>query len=106
MARIPMVTRSFKVTKVNVLCLDVIKAEPFNQLVVLPTTYKDTDKLMKAVRKEVDNDNVKAVHIVDTTVEDVMYGMTEQEFINHARLLDPTTRKSIENETNNEAENN
>ena len=41
MARVPMVTRTIVATKVNVMCLDVQKGEPFNKSVTVPRTYKD-----------------------------------------------------------------
>lgn len=98
MARKPMVTRTITTTKVNVLCLDVQSAEPFNQSVSLPRTYKDEKKLLKKVEEIVNTDAVKAVHIVGKTEIETLYGMTEQDFINNAMILDPTTRKEVESD--------
>ena len=98
MARKPMVTRTITTTKVNVLCLDVESAEPFNKVVTLPRTYKDSKKLLKAIEELVNNDSVKAVHVVDKEEIETLYGMTEQDFITNARVLDPVTRKEIETE--------
>lgn len=99
MARKPMVTRTIVTTKVNVLCLDINSAEPFNKVVTLPRTYKDDKKLLKKVEEVVNTDVVKAVHIVDKEEVETLYGMTEQDFITNATILDPTTRKEIEAET-------
>lgn len=99
MARKPMVTRTIVTTKVNVLCLDINSAEPFNKVVTLPRTYKDEKKLLKKVEEDVNTDEVKAVHIVDKEELETLYGMTEQDFITNATILDPTTRKEIEAET-------
>lgn len=99
MARKPMVTRTIVTTKVNVLCLDINSAEPFNKVVTLPRTYKDEKKLLKKVEEVVNNDEVKAVHIVDKEEVETLYGMTEQDFITNAVILDPTTRKELETET-------
>lgn len=96
MARLPMVTRTIKTTQVNVMCLDVTKAEPFNKDVVLPRTYTDDNKLMKKIHELVDTDDVKAVHIVKKEEIETMYGMSEQDFINSAKVLDPQTRKAVE----------
>ena len=93
MARKPMVTRTIITTKVNVLCLDVNSAEPFNETVTLPRTYKDDKKLLKSVEEVINTDTVKAVHIVDKKEIETLYGMTEQDFINNAKVLDPETRK-------------
>ena len=89
MARAPMVTRTIQTTEVNVLCLDINKGEPFNQKVVLPRTYKDEKHMLKAVEKVIDSDSVKAVHIVDSTVNETLYGMSEQDFITFAKVLPP-----------------
>lgn len=99
MARKPMVTRTIVTTKVNVLCLDINSAEPFNKVVTLPRTYKDEKKLLKKVEEVVNTDEVKAVHIVDKEELETLYGMTEQDFITNATILGPTTRKEIEAET-------
>ena len=94
-----MVTRTIVTTKVNVLCLDIQSAEPFNKVVTLPRTYKDEKKLLKKVEEVVNTDDVKAVHIVDKEEVETLYGMTEQNFITNALILDPATRKEIEAET-------
>ena len=99
MARKPMVTRTIITTKVNVLCLNVQDAEPFNQVVTLPRIYKDEKKLLKKVEEVVNTDDVKAVHVVDKEEVETLYGMTEQDFITNATVLDPATRKEIEAET-------
>lgn len=96
MARIPMVTRTITTTKVSVLCLDVQTVEPFNKEVILPRTFKDDKKLFKKVEELVNNDDVKAVHIVAKEEVETLYGMSEQEFIENAKVLDPETRQQIE----------
>ena len=83
----PMVTRTILTTEVTVLCLDLIKAEPFNKTVTLPRTYKDEKAMMKKVSAIIDNDEVKAVHVVDTKVNETLYGMTEEQFISMAEIL-------------------
>lgn len=98
MARKPMVTRTIVTTKVNVLCLDINSAEPFNKDVTLPRTYKDEKKLLKKVEEVVNTDEVKAVHIVDKEEVETLYGMTEQDFITNSTILDPATRKELDAE--------
>ena len=97
MARKPMITRTIITTKVNVLCIDIQSAEPFNKVVTLPRTYKDDKKLLKKVEEVVNTDDVKAVHIVDKGEIETLYGMTEQEFIEHAKVL--PSRTTTENVT-------
>ena len=87
MARTPMITRTIQTTKANVLCLNIVEGEPFNQVVALPRTYKDEKSLMKQVELAINTDSVKAVHVVDTKVEEALYGMPEADFIAVAKLL-------------------
>ena len=89
MARTPQVTRTIQTTKVNVLCLNIKEGNPFNQTVVLPRTYKDDNHMLKAVEKAINTESVKAVHIVDSVVEETLYGMSEQKFIELAEVLPP-----------------
>ena len=89
MGRIPMVTRTITTTEVNVMCLDVQAGEPFNQVVTVPRTYKNNEELLKKVKPLIETDTVKAVHIVDTNEIETLYGMTEQEFIQYAKVLPP-----------------
>ena len=93
MARAPQVTRTIQTTEVNVLCLDINKGEPFNEKVVLPRTYKDEKHMLKAVEKVMNSDTVKAVHIVDSTVKETLYGMTEADFIANAVILPARSNK-------------
>lgn len=104
MARKPMVTRTITTTKANVLCMDIKSAEPFNKVITLPRTYKDDKTLMKRVREVVETDSIKAVHIVDKEEIETLYGMTEQEFIEKAVVLDPETRKALESDVEPEDE--
>ena len=96
MARKPMVTRTIITTKVNAMCVNLESTEVFNKEVTLPRTYKDEKKLLKAVENVVNNDTEKAVQIVDSSEVETLYGMTEQDFIDSATVLDPKTRKELE----------
>lgn len=93
MARVPMVTRTIVATKVNVLCLNIEAAEPFNKDVTLSGTFKDSKSLMKAVEKVVNSDTEKAVHVVATEEVETLYGMAEQKFIELAEVLPPRGKK-------------
>lgn len=89
MARTPMVTRTIQTTRANVLCLNIVEGEPFNKVVTLPRTYKDENAMLKVISKMVDNDEVKAVHVVASYVEETLYGMSEQRFIDLAQVMPP-----------------
>lgn len=90
-----MVTRTIESTRVNALCLDIKTAEPMNKEFNLSGTYKDESKLLKAVQKAFDTDDLKVVHIVDSEVVNTLYGMYENDFLANAMELDPETRKPI-----------
>ena len=94
MARTPMITRTIQTTKANVLCLNIVEGEPFNKIITLPRTYKDEKSLMKQVELAINTDTVKAVHVVDTMVEETLYGMPEADFIAIAK---PMPRKESTN---------
>ena len=98
MARVPMVTRTIITTKVNVMCLDIETGEPFNKTVVVPRTYKDDEKLLKKVKEVLETETLKPVHIVDKEEIETLYGMKEQDFIEHAEVL-PSRTSSEENVT-------
>lgn len=96
MARVPMVTRTIVSTVVNVMCLDVQAGEPLNLSVKVPRTYKDDETLLKVVKPLVETETIKAVHIVDKSEVETLYGMTEQEFIEKAKVLPPRNAQSTE----------
>ncbi len=87
--RKPMVTRTIQTTEVNVLCIDLIKSEPFNKEITLPRTYKDEKSMLKKASEMIDSDTVKAVHIVYSDVKETLYGMSEEDFIAAAKVLPP-----------------
>lgn len=89
MARAPQVTRTIQTTNCNVMCLDITAGEPCNKEVVLPRTYKDEQAMLKAAKKVVETNTLKAVHIVSSNVQETLYGMSEQDFIAHATILPP-----------------
>lgn len=99
MARVPMVTRTIVATKANVMCLDVKAGEPCNKVVTVPRTYKDDEALMKKVRPLIETDILKAVHIVHKEEIETLYGMTEQEFIQYAKVLPSRNGANSDEET-------
>lgn len=89
-----MVTRTIITTKVNVLCLDIEAGEQCNNSVVVPRTYKNDEKLLKKVKEVLETETLKPLYIVDKEEFETLYGMTEQEFIGHAKIL-PTRPRHI-----------
>lgn len=103
MARAPQVTRTIQTTHASVLCMDIENREPCNKDVILPRTYKDDKALLKAVKKAIETDTLKAVQVVSSNVQETLYGMSEQDFIAHATIL-PPRKDYTNNEENNAAE--
>lgn len=95
MARKPMVTRTISTTKVSVMCLNITTGEPSTEVFTLPRVFTEEKKIIKAVQENL-ADDMKAVHVTASEVVETLYGMTEQEFINNAKVLDPETRKMLE----------
>ena len=93
-----MVTRTIKSTKVNALCLNLISAEPFNEVFNLAGTYKDNAKIKKELEKTYNNDEHIIAHIVEVSEVETLYGMTEQKFIENAEILPPRKQGNQENQ--------
>ena len=95
MARKRMVTRTILTTRATVLCMDTESLKSEYKDVILPRTYKDEEKLFKAVKNAIDTDTYKAVKIEETSSVETLYGMDEQDFIDNAKILDPNTRREM-----------
>ena len=94
MARVPIVSRTITTTKVTAMCVNITDGETETKVITVPRTYKDEKKLLKVAKELAETDELKVVHIVDTEVEETLYGMTEAEFIEHAQVLPPRGTKS------------
>ena len=93
MARTPQVTRTIQTTKVIALCLDIEAQRPYDKEVILSGTFKDEKAIMKALANLVNDDTNKVVHVKSAEVQETLYGMSEQEFISHAKVLPPRPTK-------------
>lgn len=86
MARKRMVTRTIEQTTAKVMTLNVVTAE----VAITPYTISGEltgDALLKALQDTYQTDTVKLVHVLELTVESVLYGMEEEEFIKLAKVL-------------------
>lgn len=95
MAKPAMVTRTIESTEVTVLGLDLELGECMQKDTILPGTYKDDAKLLKAAQAALDTDTYKVVSVVRSEVKEQVYGMTEADFIAMGTVLDPKTRKPM-----------
>lgn len=89
MARVPQVTRTIQTTKVVALCAKIKEGKVDTITLSLPRTFKDDKALLKAAQNAVTDENIKVVAIQSATVEETLYGMSEQKFIELADILPP-----------------
>lgn len=97
MARKPMVTRTVRTTKVTFLCVNTVEEKIETKVVEVTRTYSDDKKLLKAVKEVITDENIIPVKIIKTEIVESLFGMTEQEFVEHAQILPPRgTKEEIE----------
>lgn len=96
MARQRMVTRTVKVQVFNCLCMNTVLCEPFNKEVRTGQVFTSDKKRDEYLRKAIDTDTEKFVTLVDTQINDVLYGMPEDKFIAGADVLPARPIKTSE----------
>lgn len=95
MARKYPFTRTISKQNVSAFVFDKETAKPMNIPVTIAPPIDDPEHLANAVRKKVETDNIKFIEIADVTLDEQVYGITLDDFMAHAVLLDPTTRKAL-----------
>lgn len=88
MARERMVTRTVTQTTAKIMCLNVTTAEVTINEYTIGGTYTESD-LIKKCKSLFETDEFKLVHIESTKVEEILLGMTEEDFIRYATVLPP-----------------
>lgn len=83
-----MVTRTVTQTTAKVMCLNVTIAEATINEYTIGGTYTESD-LLKKCKKLFETDEFKVVHIESSKVEEILLGMTEEDFIRYATVLSP-----------------
>lgn len=81
-----MVTRTIEQTTAKVMTLNIDTAE----VTITPYTISGEltgDALLKALQDTYQTDTMKLVHVLESTVESVLYGMEEEEFFKLAKVL-------------------
>lgn len=106
MARAPQVTRTIKTTHATLMCVDTETAEVFNRDVVLPRTFDDENAILKAAKKYHETGTHKVVAVVASSVTETLYGMSEADFIAHAKPLPPRTGTTEESNGDNTEDSN
>lgn len=98
MARIPMVTRTIKETVASVMYVNVETAKVDYCDYRLAGTFDNNEALMKTLKKLYENDTIKLVNIINVDTVENLYGMTEAEFMEYAKVLPPRTAGNTESE--------
>lgn len=94
MARERMVTRTVELTVAEVMTLNTATAEVATVTYKVGGTFKDTNAVLKAVKKLHETDTFKCVAVQSVSTEEVLYGMPEAEFIKLAKVLPPRSNKA------------
>lgn len=92
MARKRMVTRTVMQTTAEVMTLDVKTVEVHFIETTIGGVYT-TEALMKKLKKMYETEELKLVHIERHETEEVLLGMTEENFIKYAKVLPPRSTK-------------
>ena len=100
MARQYPFSRTITTQTVTALVFDKETAEASNTTITLGEVIEDTKKLNKVVDKALSKGNIKFIEVVDVQIEEQLYGITLEDFLEKAVRLDPKTRKPIEVTTN------
>lgn len=82
-----MVTRTVTGKKVTCLCLNIVTSEPCNLTFEVGGQFKDKEKLEKYMKSNFDTDDVKIVSIVNVEEFETLYGMSEKDFLQYAKVM-------------------
>ena len=86
MAREKMVTRTIKSADVEVMTINTSTAE-VNIVCYTTEPQENEEKYLKVLQKAYETDTLKLVKIESVEIYEDLYGMTEKEFKQHAKIL-------------------
>ena len=95
MARERMVTRTVEEAEGEVMYVQVSTQQVGKTTLKISATVGQ-DKSLAYIQKNLQTDDMKYVAITSYTVHEILYGMPEQEFIEHAKILPPRTNAESE----------
>ena len=93
MARERMVTRTITSTTYKVMSVNTETCEVSILPYATSEDFLDDEKALKFLRKKYETDTVKLVKIESIETTEQLYGMTELEFLQYAKLLPPRGTK-------------
>lgn len=94
MIKTPMVTRTVKTTTVTVKLVDTNADTVQTKEFTLPRVYKDEKAALKAVKALTKAENITVLSVTGLSVHEELRGMTEDEFVEHSRVLPPRNAKT------------
>lgn len=89
MARKKMVTRTFKMTDVMAVSVNLETGEMSHDFVAIPGTYESEDKALAYIAKMYNTDVFKYVKVESMTAREVLKGMTEEFFFDNSEVMPP-----------------
>lgn len=92
MARERMVTRTVELSVAGVMTLDTTTAKVEIIAYEIGGGLTDEKAILKAVKKLHETDTFKCVSVQSVTTKEILYGMSEIDFIKHAKVLPPRTK--------------
>lgn len=88
MPKKPMVTRTLTVINADVLCLNKQTGETYHRITQIPNSYRKERDILKEASKILDSESCKVLYIFDIQTTSNIYGMSDQEFIKHAKIIE------------------
>lgn len=104
MGRAKMVTRTILGTEAEVMVFSNTSNEVDTIKVSVGGQFDDDAKLLKAIEKTTNSEEIKVLKVVTSTKIDKLLGMTEADFLKYAHEIDPKTRKILEANPNAEVD--
>ena len=89
MARKRMVTRTFKMTDVDAVYVDMETHEVVHDFISIPGVYDDAEKALQYIAKTYNTSIIKYVSVESMKVSEVLKGMSEEFFFDNAETLPP-----------------
>lgn len=96
MAREKMITRTIVETTARVMCLDVKSAEISINDYKIGGEWTNESALLEKLQAIYNTDTFKLVHIDSVSKEEVLLGMSVEDFMRYAKVLPPRTKTETE----------
>lgn len=96
MSRPKMVTRTVGITRITAVVLNVDTLESHETTITVTGKYEQGTKELKSLLASKSTETLMYVKAISCDYEEKLYGMTDEEFLVHAKELPPRTGKADE----------